>query len=162
MTTPIAEQQDDPILTGDPEIKEALKPLFDNRDELVAREAELHQKLDQIKEARKRIDKILRAGGLLEPYRPKAEGSSNGNRTSRPKTVSDKMVAIILEAAEALKEDEFTIKRVSEKSGKDLATVKKCLEVLREDHVVRLVGKKYPGEGAPDHVRSVHYALIES
>jgi hypothetical protein len=148
-------------------LQEALKPLFDNRAELLAKEEKLVSELDGIKEARKRIEKILRAGGLLEPYRPGRASENGAGRQSsaeKAKQVSDRMVAIILTAAEEVagKHDEFTIRMVAEKAGKDLATTKRCLEALREDHVLRLVGKKHPGGGVPDHVRSVHYALLDS
>jgi len=140
-----------------PDITEALKPLFDNRDELLDREAELLEKLETIKEARKRIEKILRAGGLLEIPERKARSNGAGHHN----LPSENMIAIIRESVETFKVgDEFTIRTISEASGKDLATVKRCLEALREQKIVRLAGKKPVPGSSNSGTKALFYARV--
>lgn len=141
-------------------IEETLKPLLDKRkeidQEIIAIEGEAKKK----REERKTIDKILRAGDLIENNYSAAQpkrGPRKNRHTYRP---SEYTMESARAALESFQGNEFTTRMVAEAAGKDISMGKAIIEALREDGLVRLVGSRHP-EGTPPHIQAAHYVATE-
>lgn len=137
-------------------IEETLRPLLEKREVLGEELAAIETQATAKRNERKSVDKILRAGGLLEPTPVALPGSRTLAKRSGP---SPRMVDTVLQAAAELKQDIFMIRPVAERAGKDLATAKKALERGREEGRVRLVGNRPMGDG--NSRKALHYSLVQ-
>lgn len=139
-------------------IEETLKPLIEKRKEIDKEIDGLQEQLEAKRAEKKTVDKVLRAGGLIENPFPGRLGKA-GSREG-PRGVSDAKLAqatSILE--EHFTDREFTIKQFGEYLRSDNSTTKGAIEAMRAEGLVRLVGSKHP-EGTAPHVKSAHYASI--
>lgn len=161
-TTPEEQAEVEEVLIDEAFIDGALKPLVAARQDFLDRidqiKIEAANKIEPLQEQAKRLSKLLRAAGLLEPAnsgRPKnyrASGSSVG--------MSDSMLSLHRKTIhENFKEDEFTTRQLGEATEKDLATAKKAIALLRASGEVEMRGRKIP-PGGLGRQKSAHYALV--
>jgi len=138
-------------------IEETLRPLTERRGELVDKMTGFEKLALEVRREIKAVDKILRAGGLLEPTGgrpPKAAAvRQRGRGVSEERLEEARRVIRRLDA-------EFTIREMTEIIRTDNSSGKAIIEALRAEGELRLVGAKHP-KGTPPHVKAAHYALIE-
>lgn len=136
-------------------IERTLKPLVEEREGLLEEYTQLKQAADEKQAEIKTVEKLLRAGGLLEPVASTAKQTRN----SRPIRVSDRSLNLAIEALPKMPPTPFTVKEFSEVSGLDINTGKKALETLHREGKLRFAGQRVP-EGASRNYKAMHWALI--
>lgn len=134
-------------------IRETLQPLVDERANFAAKRGQLRAALDECDGEIRRIDRILRAGGLLEPEK-RAKKVKGGRRWG----ASPEMVE---RAEEFLPRDgEFTIRQGAEAMGVVGETAKKAIEELRAAGKVRRTGERIPA-GNKSRAKAQHFAWVD-
>lgn len=120
------------------EIQKALAPLKAMRDDLDAEEQKLREKLSFVTDERKRLDRVMRAAGMLEPRATKPRARKAPERA----LPAEKVEAVRAVLRSRTSDDVFSPSGLAlEIPGMTNTTVDRAIQLLREGGEVRLVGK---------------------
>ena len=127
-------------------IRETLQPLVDHRETVAQELNELEAAVSGKKEELKRINQLLRTGGLVEP-------SKKSTKAQRAAWVSSEMLD---HARGKLPDGQFTIRDLTGRMEVSEATVRKVVDVLRDRRELRLVGMRIGNNGH----NAAHYEVV--
>lgn len=167
-------EQKPPEVEEDDPIAQLLAPLMSEREEIMGRidttiaaaRAEARELVEAAKvetekdqEQLKRLTRGLRGFGLIEPV------SANSQKAGAPQL--ERGISISPESLDKIKaslpklEDpgRFTVKEVTEITGLAEMTIRKGLETLRADDLVRFIGNR-PVPGGRPQDRAFQYSVI--
>jgi hypothetical protein len=130
-------------------IRETLQPLVDHRETLGEELVAIEQQATDKKEEVKRIDRLLREGGLID--KPK----SKTTKASRAAWVSEEMLDHAREGMSEV-EQPFSVRDLQIVMEVSEATVRKTIDVLRDRRELRLLGNR---SGRNGHM-AAHYEVV--
>jgi predicted ArsR family transcriptional regulator len=131
-------------------LRDALKPVAAKRGDLLDERQQIKDQLDDKDAEIRRIDKVLRDAGMLEPVVRAAKMPNSSNSFG-----SDRMMDRVQNAVRGF-EDPFTVREAADAVGVTEMTARKALNGLRMRGELRLVGTR-PTSYAP-HIKAIHYA----
>ncbi len=139
---------------------DALEPLKAKREELAAQATLAKTAYDDLISSVRTIDKVLRAGGLLEskPSNGSAKPTRRKRSSGKEWAVSEAMLIRARETLPYLSPDGFTIKQLATEMDVAGATAKAAVETLK-DHgeVVFLGARQTPTSGGN---KAFHWKVV--
>lgn len=140
-----------------PVLQDLLAPLLAQRDQFISEEADIELELTTKKEERKKIEKVLLAGGLIDkkPKKIKAKSTQDLIAPRLPGKPRNKKAAQAQERAltaiKDMKGEPFQVGMIVKRCGSDRRTVETVVGTLRGEDRLRLLGNRpqlertYPG-----------------
>lgn len=134
-------------------IRETLQPLVDHRETISGELAELEEQVTDKKGELKRIERLLREGGLIDPpTKPKKRKAGETSGT----WVSEQMLE---HARECLPDGPFTIRELTGLMEVSEGATRSAVDILRERRELRLLGNR-PIGGSQGNRKAAHYEAV--
>jgi hypothetical protein len=147
------------------EVKELLAPLTEKCDQLRATENELEARKQGVRAERIRVEKILRAGGLIETAKRTKKGSTRSvsapdNGLPRTQRGMENLEALE-NAVKGFDGDPFQIKMLEEATGISRSGCESGIGYMRGQDKIRLLGNRTQiGRTAPGGRTAATYQEI--
>lgn len=123
-------------------IRELLTPLLADRDQLLSEEAECKEAFETKKAERIRLEKTLRANGLIQFDKPsKSKAKKSGDIAPAIYDDLSEAAQNAIKAIEDMDGEPFQISMIEKETGISRGTVERAISHLRGEERLRLLGQ---------------------